>query len=252
MNSNYASTTAGGAAALRLDSITAGYGSATVLRDVTLVVPGGSVVALLGANGAGKTTLLRVASGLIRPSSGRIVVGGEDLTGRRPHVLQRAGICHIPEGRGVFRNLTVRDNLELHANGGDRRIAVERAVEAFPVLGKRIGQLAGTMSGGEQQMLALARAYVQNPPCRRAGFVLLDEVSMGLAPLIVDEIFDFLTRLAAQGTSLLLVEQYVTRALAAADYVYVLARGRVSFAGDPGELDEGSVFEQYLGTAAGG
>lgn len=230
---------------LSLQGITAGYGATTVLRGIDLVVPDRAVVALLGANGAGKTTLLRVACGLLSPSAGRVFVDGNDVTGRRPHVLQKAGVCHIPEGRGVFPNLTVRENLELQAAPAQRRAGVARAVEAFPPLGNRLGQLAGTMSGGEQQMLALARAYVQHPHT-----VLLDEVSMGLAPRIVDEIFEFLSRLAAEGTSLLLVEQYVTRALAVADYVYVLNRGRLSFAGDPSELDQGSVFEQYLGTAA--
>jgi branched-chain amino acid transport system ATP-binding protein len=229
---------------LTLKNLYAGYGATTVLRDVNLVVPDGSVVALLGSNGAGKTTLLRAACGLISPTSGKVIVDGEDLTGHRPNVMQAAGVCHIPEGRGVFKNLTVKDNLELQAAPAEKAAAVERAVSAFPKLGQRMSQLAGTMSGGEQQMLALARSYTQHPKT-----VLLDEVSMGLAPKIVDEIFEFLGLLASQGTSLLLVEQYVTRALALADYVYVLNRGRISFAGDSSELDQGAVFEQYLGTA---
>ena len=149
----------------------------------------------------------------------------------------------MPEGRGVFRSLTVRENLELYAAQGPRGAeAIELAVQTFPSLGRRLGFLAGQMSGGEQQMLALARAYVQAP-----RVVLLDEVSMGLAPKIVDEIFDFLSVLAGQGTSLLLVEQYVTRALAAADWVYLLSRGEVAFAGEPAELDGDSVFSEYVG-----
>jgi branched-chain amino acid transport system ATP-binding protein len=227
---------------LMIDGVTAGYGGATVLRDVNLVVPAGSVVALLGANGAGKTTLLRVASGLLRPSSGRITLRGEDVTDCSPHELVAHGICHVPEGRGIFPSLSVQENLVLQSAKGDEKAGLERAVQAFPRLGERLGQAAGTMSGGEQQMLALARTYVQHP-----DVVLLDEVSMGLAPRIVDEIFEFLTVLKDQGTSLLLVEQYVTRALEAADYVYLLNRGRVAFAGEPSELKEDDVFEQYVG-----
>ena len=172
---------------LRLEGVNAGYGSTTVLRDVSLWVPPSSVVALLGPNGAGKTTLLRLASGLIRASAGRITIGDQDVTRSGAYELAKRGICHVPEGRGVFPNLTVRDNIVVQATGKNVADAVEKATAAFPVLGRRLGQLAGTMSGGEQQMLALARAYVSSP-----SYILLDEVSMGLAPLIVDEIFDFL------------------------------------------------------------
>ncbi|MFN2536649.1 MAG: ABC transporter ATP-binding protein [Mycobacteriales bacterium] len=230
---------------LELQGIHAGYGKSPVLRGVDLAVPEGSVVALLGANGAGKTTLLRVASGLLAPTSGRLVVDGQDLTRKRPHVLTRAGVCHVPEGRGIFRNLTVQDNLALQAPDGDTDDAVARAVSAFPRLGERLGQLAGTMSGGEQQMLALARAYVQRP-----RVVLLDEVSMGLAPKVIDEIFEFLQALAAEGVSLLLVEQYVTRALAVSDWVYLLNRGEIAFAGEPAELEDRDIFAEYVGVAS--
>jgi branched-chain amino acid transport system ATP-binding protein len=233
----------GGADVLFLDGITAGYGSTTVLRDVDLVVPSGSVVALLGPNGAGKTTLLRVASGLLQPTVGRLELDGQDVTGLKPNRLQARGMCHVPEGRGVFPSMTVKENLELQALDGDRREAVERAVSAFPRLGERLSQVAGTMSGGEQQMLALARTYVQRP-----SVVLLDEVSMGLAPKIVDEIFDFLATLSSEGASLLLVEQYVTRALAVADYVYMINKGEVVFKGEPAELSSDTLFEQYVGT----
>jgi branched-chain amino acid transport system ATP-binding protein len=217
-----------------------------VLRGVDLVVPDRSVVALLGANGAGKTTLLRVASGLLPPTTGQLLVDGRDLAGRRPHVLTRAGVCHVPEGRGIFRSLTVRDNIALQAPDGDESGAVERAVTAFPRLGERLGQVAGTMSGGEQQMLALARTYVQSP-----RLVLLDEVSMGLAPKVIDEIFAFLELLASQGASLLLVEQYVSRALEVADWVYLMSRGEIVFAGEPAELADRDVFAEYVGAEVG-
>ena len=227
-----------------LCNLTAGYGTTTVLRDVSLVVPAGSVVALLGANGAGKTTLLRAASGLI-PARGRITLDGRDLSGHSPHDFARAGICHVPEGRGIFRSLTVRDNIVLQAGASSLADAIDRATTAFPILGQRLGQTAGTLSGGQQQMLALARAYVTQPKV-----VLLDEVSMGLAPVVVDEIFDFLGRLAAEGTSLLIVEQYVTRALKLSDYVFLLNRGQVGFAGEPGELDVDELFTRYMGRSA--
>jgi branched-chain amino acid transport system ATP-binding protein len=227
---------------LTLSGIDAGYGATTILRDVSLVVPDGAVVALLGPNGAGKTTLLRTASGLIRPSAGRLELDGVDVTGWRPHELVAAGVCHIPEGRGIFRNLTVRENLLLQTPDVPEGEAIERAVEAFAVLGTRLAQVAGTMSGGEQQMLALARTYLARPK-----LVLLDEVSLGLAPLIVDEIFEFLGRLKRSGVSLLVVEQFVTRALAASDFVYLLNRGRLTFAGEPGELDDDDVFSHYVG-----
>jgi len=231
---------------LELRGVVAGYGGTTVLRGVDLVVPDGVVVALLGANGAGKTTLLRVASGLLHPSSGRLLIDGEDVSRAAPSRLVARGVCHVPEGRGIFAPLTVRENLLLQAAKGEESAALERAVAAFPRLGERLSQIAGTMSGGEQQMLALARTYVQHP-----RVVLLDEVSMGLAPKIVDEIFGFLRLLSDHGVSLLLVEQYVTRALAAADYVYLLNRGAVSFAGEPGELEGEDVFTQYVGADIG-
>ena len=230
---------------LELRNVVAGYGTTRVLRDVCLTVPDGAVVALLGANGAGKTTLLRVAAGLLRPESGRLSINGNDVTGSPPHKLVERGVCHVPEGRGIFGSLTVRENLLVQSRKGEEREAVEKAASAFPVLGNRLDQVAGTMSGGEQQMLALARAYVQRPT-----MVLLDEVSMGLAPRIVDEIFEFLRLLAAQGASLLLVEQYVTKALALADYVYLLHRGEIAFAGEPGELDGTDLFARYMGHVA--
>jgi branched-chain amino acid transport system ATP-binding protein len=229
---------------LTLEAIHAGYGGSAVLRDVSLVVPGASVVALLGPNGAGKTTLLRVASGLLRPTAGRLLIDGEDRARAGPYAIADLGVCHVPEGRGIFRSLTVRENLLLFSTKHEQHEAIHRATDAFPPLGKRLGQLAGTLSGGEQQMLALARAYV-----RRPRLVLLDEVSMGLAPLVVEEIFTFLRRLAAEGVALLLVEQYVTLALEVAEYVYLLDRGRMSFRGEPGELDRDRLMAEYMGAA---
>jgi branched-chain amino acid transport system ATP-binding protein len=230
---------------LDLEGISAGYGTTTILRDVHLTVPDSSVVALIGANGAGKSTLLRVASGALRPWSGRILLDDADITTRPPHRFAIAGVCHVPEGHGVFPPLSVRDNLLLFSRKGEERPGLERAVDAFPDLGDRLNQPAGTMSGGQQQMLALARAYVSG-----ARVILLDEVSMGLAPIIVDEIFAFLDRIRAEGVSLLVVEQYVNKVLAIADYVYILGRGEVIFAGDTAELAGEDVFGHYLGIEA--
>jgi branched-chain amino acid transport system ATP-binding protein len=230
---------------LELRNVTAGYGSHTVLRDVDLVVPDHSVVALLGPNGVGKTTLLRVASGLLRPTGGRLILDGQDATGWPSHRLAAAGVCHVPEGRGIFRALSVRENIRLQANPSLDLEPVPAVAEAFPRLGERLDQRAGTMSGGEQQMLALAHAYVAG-----SSTVLLDEVSMGLAPKILDEIFEYLRRLAEKGAALLLVEQYVGRALELADFVYILNKGRVQFVGEAGELGEEQILASYLGVEA--
>jgi len=236
----------GGVPVLDVGQVTAGYGDTVVLRDVSLSVADSSVVALLGPNGAGKTTLLRTASGLIRPMGGTIRFDGEEVTGAAAHVMARKGLCHLPEGRGIFPSLSVRDNLILQSPKGEERASIERAVEAFPILGTRIQQTAGSLSGGEQQMLALVRAYVSHPK-----LVVVDEASLGLAPLIVDKIFEMLQQIVDTGTSLLLVEQYVTRALAIADRVYLLNRGRVVFSGPADQLAGDDVFERYLGIEVG-
>lgn len=228
---------------LSLESVRAGYGQSTVLNDVSLRVPQGSIVALLGPNGAGKSTLLRVCAGLLHPGSGRVLLDEEEITGLPAHRRAERGICLIPEGRGVFPNLSVRDNLVLHAAAGDEQAGLERAVSAFPVLGQRLDQIAGTLSGGEQQMLSLCRAHV-----RRPKVALIDEVSMGLAPKIVEELFASFSALAAAGSSLFLVEQYVARALELADYVYVLTKGTLVFAGEPSELDQSDYFDLYVGS----
>ena len=229
----------------QLSNVVAGYGDSVVLRNVSLTVPRGKVVALLGPNGAGKSTLLRVASGLKAPMEGDVRFNGVSLRGEPADAFARAGICHIPEGRGIFRSMSVKDNLLLQSPPGEESTSLDRAVEVFPRLGERLGQRAGTLSGGEQQMLAVARAYVASP-----SLVLLDEVSLGLAPKIVDDIFAFLDRLAESGASLLLVEQYVTRALAIADFVFLLNRGEIVFAGETREVDESQIFRTYTGAVA--
>src|SRR5215510_729482 len=225
-----------------LQSITGGYGDALVLRDVSITVPQSSVVALLGPNGAGKSTTLRMASGLLRPKSGAVLLDGNDITNARPSQRAKAGLCHLPEGRGIFPSLSVKENLVLFSPKGKESESFDQAVDAFPVLGERRRQAAGTLSGGEQQMLALARAYVSGP-----RLVLVDEASLGLAPLVVDAIFDFLRRMVDEGMSLLLVEQYVARALDLASMVYVLHKGEIVFSGASNELDEDLLFTLYAG-----
>jgi branched-chain amino acid transport system ATP-binding protein len=230
---------------LELRGIEAGYGEHTVLRDVSLTVPPGTVVAVLGPNGAGKTTLLRIASGLLRPTAGTVLLAGEDVTRARPYTRASRGLCHIPEGRGIYPTLTVRENLFLHARKGEETAALDRAIAAFPVLGEKLRQPAGQLSGGQQQMLSLVRAYLTRPK-----LVLVDEASMGLAPVVVDKIFEFLGQIAASGTALLIVEQYVSRALALAGHVYLLNKGGVVFDGKPAGIGD-DLFAHYLGTAAG-
>jgi branched-chain amino acid transport system ATP-binding protein len=230
---------------LELRGIEAGYRGHIVLRDVSLTVRPGAVVAVLGPNGAGKTTLLRVVSGLLRPSAGTVLLEGEDVTRTRPHARARRGLCHIPEGRGIYPTLTVRENLVLSSPKGEEAAALDRATSAFPVLGEKLRQPAGQLSGGQQQMLSLVRAYLTSPT-----LVLVDEASMGLAPVIVDKIFEFLGGIAASGTALLLVEQYVSRALALASRVYLLNKGSVVFSGEPQDIAD-DLFVHYLGTAAG-
>jgi branched-chain amino acid transport system ATP-binding protein len=230
---------------LRAENVTAGYGETVVLRDVTISVRSSSVVALLGPNGAGKTTLLRTISGLMQPMSGRIWLGDKEITRRPAEFVARAGLCHVPEGRGIFPSLTVRENLVLQAKRGSERAGIDRIAEMFPELGRRLGQVAGSLSGGEQQMLALARATLSEP-----SLVVVDEASLGLAPMLVDRIFEAFVNITAAGTALLIVEQYVPRALEIADTVYLLDRGKVAFAGPAAELDGAELTRRYLGVAS--
>ena len=236
-------------AVLELSNLGVSYGSMRALSDIDLVVPEGCVVALLGANGAGKTTMLRTISGLVRPERGRIRVDGREISHAAPHMIAALGVCHVPEGRGIFRSLTVAENLSMASYAkvtGSQGSLVGQAVDLFPVLGQRLGQLAGTLSGGEQQMLALARALVSRP-----RLLLLDEISMGLAPLITAQLFDQIRQSALSGTSMLLVEQYVDAALDLADYGYVLEKGRIVDMGEPSDLRASAALaEAYLGARA--
>jgi branched-chain amino acid transport system ATP-binding protein len=229
---------------LALDAVHAGYGTSQVLHGVSLTVPPGSLVALLGPNGAGKTTLLRVASGLLRASAGRVRLGGADVTRQAPHRRARQGLCLVPEGRGIFPSLTVRENLELDVPPWVKDGSLGRALEMFPALGSRMKQVAGTLSGGEQQMLALARAVLAEPKV-----ILVDEISMGLAPRLVDRFFEALTDLAASGISMLIVEQYIQRALDICPLAYVISKGQVVYSGASGSLGRDTIARQYLGTA---
>ena len=232
--------------ALELIDVHAGYGRIEVLRGVSLVVPRGAVFALLGPNGAGKTTTLRVASGRLKPRSGCFHVGGNHVNGANVSALAKAGVCTVPEGRAIFPNLTVDENLWVmtHSRGQRLRDVRERAYSAFPVLGERRHQLAGTLSGGEQQMLSLSRALATDPEV-----LLLDEISMGLAPKIVIQLYEGVARLAAQGISLLIVEQFAHTALRVAHFGAVMTHGRIQMVGEPAEI-EAALSEAYLGGAA--
>ena len=234
-------------ALLAVDQLCVDYRGLRALHGVSLSVPAGAVVALLGANGAGKTTTLRAISGLVKPSAGRIDLDGRRIDGRRPHQIARLGLLQVPEGRGIFPSLTVRANLKMASyTAGDEGSAEDEAVSRFPALADRLEQTAGTLSGGEQQMLALARVLLARP-----RLLLLDEISMGLAPLIVAKLFEEVRAMAASGVTVLLVEQYVSAALDMSDYVYVLDKGRVVDVGQPEDLRADGVLTAYLGAAAG-
>jgi branched-chain amino acid transport system ATP-binding protein len=232
-------------ALLEIRGLRAGYGRTEVLHGLDLTVPEGSTVVLLGPNGAGKSTLLKAVAGIVPVSDGTVTFRGSRCERLSAHARARQGICLIPEGRGIFRQLSVRENLVVQAGAGRAREAIEQAAALFPILGERLDQAAGTLSGGQQQMLALARAFVTDAP-----LILADELSMGLAPVIVDEIFGALAGLRRAGRSLLLVEQYVQRAVEVADYVYIMGKGDVVFAGEPAECTSGAVFARYLEGAA--
>jgi branched-chain amino acid transport system ATP-binding protein len=229
---------------LELCGVRAGYDGVTVLHGVDLAVRAGQVVALLGPNGAGKTTTLRVAAGVHQVGSGRLLLGGRDLTGARSRDLARAGVCLIPEGRGVFPNLSIRDNLRMMTFTGRSREQVEEfAYARFPVLGQHRTRAAGTLSGGEQQMLALARGLATDP-----AVLLLDELSMGLAPVVVSRLYEHVAEIAAQGVAVLLVEQFAAAALAISDHAAVLVRGQVARQGRPDEL-RAELSDLYLGSS---
>ena len=226
---------AGPGSGVTLQGIHAAYGRIEVLHGVDLQVPGGSVFALLGPNGAGKSTLLKVINGRLRPTAGTVAVEWVTPPSWKPDVLARAGVIAIPEGRGVFPNLTVRDNLRMWTyRGGLTTAEVEtRAYEQFPRLKERRKQLAGTLSGGEQQMLAIARALAGN-----TKVLLLDELSMGLAPIIVEHLYELVADIAARGVTVVVVEQFAQTALAVADRAAIMVHGRVAHEGTPEEMAE--------------
>ncbi len=228
---------------LELRGVKAAYGRIEVLHGVDLVVPKGSVVALLGPNGGGKTTTLKVVSGQLPPTSGCVHVAGRHVNGASPDALARVGVCTIPEGRGVFPNLTVRENLRMATYAGTASLEEVEAVAyaRFPRLGERRVQLAGTLSGGEQQMLALARGLAVNP-----ALLLLDELSMGLAPLIVEGLYEIVAQVAGEGVSILVVEQFARTVLGVADYAAIMLHGRIVNVGQPADLED-ELSAAYLG-----
>jgi branched-chain amino acid transport system ATP-binding protein len=237
-------------ALLEVENLVALYGRITALEGVSLTVEEGEIVTLIGANGAGKTTTLRAISGLVRPASGAIRFDGRDITKLAPSAIVRAGIGHAPEGRRVFARMTVRENLELGAYTRRSRAEIasdlERVLTVFPRLRERYEQKAGTMSGGEQQMLAMARALMSRP-----RLLLLDEPSLGLSPLLVQTIFGVIREINARGTTILLIEQNASQALAVANRGYVLEVGRVAQSGLASELAASeAVRAAYLGGAA--
>jgi len=237
---------------LIVENLHAGYGSSEVLVGTSLHVKKGSVVALIGANGAGKTTTMRAISGLIKPTKGSVLLDGKPVQGQGAARIARLGLAHSPEGRKVFGPLSVEDNLLLGAFShlprffgfkAKAEVELERVYELFPRLRERRLQAAGTLSGGEQQMLAIGRALMAKPKV-----ILLDEPSMGLAPVIVQEVFNTIRRLKEAGITLLLVEQFAKSALEVADYAYVMEHGKVAVEGSPAELNQNQrVLAAYLG-----
>ncbi len=240
---------------LQVDNLVAGYGKVQVLHGISLTVAKGQVVALIGSNGAGKTTTLRAISGMLRPDSGRVQLGGVNIAGMASYRITRRGLAHSPENRRIFASLPVRDNLLLGAfprltgdrPKGDVDADIERMFALFPRLRERARQLAGTLSGGEQQMLAMARALMLNPEV-----LLLDEPSMGLAPKLVQEVFATIARLREENITMLLVEQFAAAALDVADYGYVMENGHLTMSGAAADLrQDPAVRAAYLGGSGG-
>jgi branched-chain amino acid transport system ATP-binding protein len=220
------------------------YGASQALFGVSIGVETGAVLAVLGANGAGKSTLARAVSGLVAPAAGQVTFDGHDITGLPAHRIRKLGLTYIPEGRGIFPGLSVTDNLRMAVGQEPRHqraAAIERAVERFPVLGKRSSQRAGSLSGGEQQMLALARALAVSPK-----LIIADELSLGLAPLVTEAVFESLEEARRSGITIILSEQFVHRALSMADGCVILTRGRVGWSGPASEAGQ-EVIDRYLG-----
>jgi branched-chain amino acid transport system ATP-binding protein len=238
---------------LKVENLVAGYGKVQVLQGISMQVEDGQLVTLIGSNGAGKTTTLRALTGMIKPESGRVMLGDVDIAGKPAYAIVKYGVAHSPEGRRVFPTSTVRDNLELGAftrltgarTKGDVNGDIDKMFDLFPRLGERRGQLAGTLSGGEQQMLAMARALMLQPEV-----LLLDEPSMGLAPRLVEEVFSIIGRLKKQKVTMLLVEQFAAAALEVADYGYVMENGKLTVHGPADKLKrDPAVRAAYLGAA---
>jgi branched-chain amino acid transport system ATP-binding protein len=233
---------------LSVQALNVRYGSVQALFDVTIDVPAGSVVAVLGANGAGKSTLARAASGLVPSFGGRVMFDGRDITKAAPYDIRRSGLVHIPEGRGIFPGLSVQENLRMAVRRvgtpEQRRSAVTNAYDLFPRLAERRGQRAGTLSGGEQQMLALARALAVPPK-----LIIADEMSLGLAPLVVDFVFENIERASQTGVTIVLIEQFIHRALGLANQCVILKQGSVAWTG-PADGARQEVLDRYLGESA--
>jgi branched-chain amino acid transport system ATP-binding protein len=224
------------------------YGAVQALFDVSIDVPAGEVVAVLGANGAGKSTLARTVSGLVPSAKGTVVFDGRDITTAKPHDIRRTGLVYIPEGRGIFPGLTVQENVRMAVRRvgtkDERRTGTERAYELFPRLAERRTQRAGTLSGGEQQMLALARALAVPPK-----LIIADEMSLGLAPIVVDTVFESIERAAETGVTVVLIEQFIHRALSLASQCVILMRGSVAWSGASANAQQ-QVLDRYLGESA--
>lgn len=240
-------STSGKCPILELDRVESGYGSLTILKGVSLRVEAGEIVTLIGSNGAGKTTTLNTISGVVRVRRGRILFEGQEITSRPPHEIARLGIAHVPEGRRLFPDLTVLENLELGAflrrDRRELRADIDRVFEIFPRLRERARMRAGSLSGGEQQMCAIARGLMARP-----RILLLDEPSLGLAPKVVSQIFDIICRINAEGTPVLLVEQNAHLALSIAHRGYVIATGEITLEGAGSELLGNEMVKKlYLG-----
>ncbi|MEM6281299.1 MAG: ABC transporter ATP-binding protein [Chloroflexota bacterium] len=232
---------------LEVTDLHASYGAIRALRGISFSVDAGQVVTLIGANGAGKSTTLNTLSGFIKPTGGRVMFNGADITAKRPDRITAAGLVQVPEGRQIIANMSVMENLQMGGylmRGREReQKEIQQIFERFPRLGERHDQKAGSLSGGEQQMLAIGRALMAHPT-----LVMLDEPSMGLAPLLVNDVFDIIREIKAAGTPILLVEQNARKALQIADYAYVLERGSITHHGPAAELREDNrIVESYLG-----
>ena len=231
---------------LTIENVVAGYGHITALKSINLEVPQGSIVSLIGANGAGKSTTMRSIMGLVKPTEGRITFEGQDITSMKTHDIVKAGISLVPEGRQILQDMSVYENLEMGAyirKDKDVEADIKKVFKRFPILDERSYPLGGTLSGGQQQMLAIGRALMARPK-----LLLLDEPSMGLAPLVVNEIFEVIKEISAEGTTVLLVEQNVRQALKIADYAYVLETGKIVLSGPAEEIrHDPRVMEAYLG-----